>query len=62
VLLPAVLELLGERTWWLPRWLDGLLPHFDVEVPAMARAPELSAEPSTASDSEREQAPEPSVR
>ena len=22
VLLPAVLELLGPRTWWLPRWLD----------------------------------------
>ena len=31
VLLPAVLELLGERTWWLPRWLDARLPHINIE-------------------------------
>jgi RND superfamily putative drug exporter len=62
VLLPAVLELLGERTWWLPRWLDRLLPRFDVEVPSTAGAPELVAEPRLASGSEREGAPEPSVR
>jgi uncharacterized membrane protein YdfJ with MMPL/SSD domain len=30
VLLPAVLALLGERTWYLPRWL-GWLPHLEVE-------------------------------
>jgi RND superfamily putative drug exporter len=62
VLLPAVLELLGERTWWLPRWLDGLLPHFDVEVPAATGPRELPAEPRVASGSGREEAPEPSVR
>jgi RND superfamily putative drug exporter len=28
---PAVLQLLGERAWWLPRWLDRVLPHVDVE-------------------------------
>jgi RND superfamily putative drug exporter len=31
VLLPAVLELLGERTWWLPRWLDDRMPHINIE-------------------------------
>ncbi|PRY21339.1 MMPL family transporter [Pseudosporangium ferrugineum] len=31
MLVPAVLHLLGERAWWLPRWLDRLLPHVDVE-------------------------------
>jgi putative drug exporter of the RND superfamily len=31
VLLPAVLELLGERTWWLPPWLDQRLPHINIE-------------------------------
>jgi putative drug exporter of the RND superfamily len=31
VLLPAVLELLGEKTWWLPRWLDARLPHINIE-------------------------------
>jgi RND superfamily putative drug exporter len=44
MLLPAVLELLGPSTWWLPRWLDDLLPHINIEGSA-ARAlqePELS--------------------
>jgi RND superfamily putative drug exporter len=31
VLLPAVLELLGKTTWWLPRWLDARLPHINIE-------------------------------
>ena len=31
VLVPATMELLGERNWWLPKWLDRLLPHIDVE-------------------------------
>ena len=31
VLLPAVLELLGPRTWWLPQWLDDRLPHINIE-------------------------------
>ena len=31
VMLPAVLELLGSRTWGLPRWLDQRLPHFNIE-------------------------------
>lgn len=31
VLVPATMELLGEANWWLPRWLDRLLPKFKVE-------------------------------
>jgi RND superfamily putative drug exporter len=31
VLLPAVLEILGPRTWRLPRWLDERLPHINIE-------------------------------
>lgn len=30
-LVPAVLALLGRRAWWLPQWLDRLLPHADIE-------------------------------
>ena len=26
VLVPAVMELLGQANWWLPGWLDRLLP------------------------------------
>jgi RND superfamily putative drug exporter len=31
VLVPATMELLGDRNWWLPAWLDRLLPHVRVE-------------------------------
>jgi RND superfamily putative drug exporter len=31
VLVPATMELLGDRNWWLPRWLDRLLPRVDIE-------------------------------
>ncbi|GAA1933800.1 MMPL family transporter [Kitasatospora viridis] len=27
VLVPAIMELLGKANWWLPRWLDRILPH-----------------------------------
>ncbi|GIF25919.1 RND superfamily putative drug exporter [Actinoplanes tereljensis] len=30
-IVPAVLSLLGRAAWWLPRWLDRLLPNVDVE-------------------------------
>jgi putative drug exporter of the RND superfamily len=36
VLLPAVMLLMGHRTWWLPRRLDRLLPHISVEGPKPA--------------------------
>jgi RND superfamily putative drug exporter len=31
VLVPSTMELLGDRNWWIPRWLDRVLPHLDVE-------------------------------
>ena len=31
LLVPATMELLGDKNWWLPRWLDRILPHIDVE-------------------------------
>ncbi|MGZ4590526.1 MAG: MMPL family transporter, partial [Actinomycetes bacterium] len=31
VLVPATMELLGDRNWWLPRWLDRVLPDLHVE-------------------------------
>ena len=31
LLVPATMELLGDRNWWLPRWLERLLPKIDVE-------------------------------
>ena len=31
VLVPATMELLGDRNWWLPGWLDRLLPNIHLE-------------------------------
>ncbi|MGQ0432489.1 MAG: MMPL family transporter [Microthrixaceae bacterium] len=31
MLVPATMELLGDKNWWLPRWLERLLPNIDVE-------------------------------
>jgi RND superfamily putative drug exporter len=36
VLVPAVMQLLGERNWWLPRWLDRVLPRARIEGPEPA--------------------------
>ena len=31
VLVPATMELLGDANWWLPRWLDRILPRIHIE-------------------------------
>ena len=31
VLVPATMQLLGDRNWWLPAWLDKILPNIQVE-------------------------------
>ena len=31
LLVPATMELLGDKNWWLPRWLDRILPEVNIE-------------------------------
>ena len=31
LLVPAVMVLAGNANWWLPRWLDRLLPRINIE-------------------------------
>jgi len=33
VLVPAAMHLFGNANWWLPRWLDRILPHLAIEPP-----------------------------
>ncbi|MET9619888.1 MULTISPECIES: MMPL family transporter [unclassified Streptomyces] len=35
-IVPAVLALLSHKAWWLPKWLDRILPNVDVEGEALA--------------------------
>ncbi|GAB2843720.1 MMPL family transporter [Microbacterium insulae] len=36
-LVPAVMALLGDKAWWMPRRLERILPHFDIEGEAVER-------------------------
>jgi putative drug exporter of the RND superfamily len=38
-IVPAVMSLLGRSAWWLPRWLDRLLPRVDVEGSRLSEPP-----------------------
>ncbi|MBS1877872.1 MAG: MMPL family transporter [Actinobacteria bacterium] len=42
VLVPAVMQLLGHRNWWIPSWLERALPQIDVEPAAPQPAAEGS--------------------
>jgi RND superfamily putative drug exporter len=47
VLVPASMTLLGERNWWIPRWLERRLPAIDLEgsTPTAAPPPPAGARP-----------------
>ena len=34
LLVPATMELMGEWNWWLPRWLERMVPRISLEEPA----------------------------
>ena len=37
LLMPALMHLLGRSAWWIPRWLDRIMPNVDVEGAALER-------------------------
>ena len=55
VLVPATMELLGDRNWWLPKWLQRILPKVNIEGSADGRRPE----PIDLESGEDETEPEP---
>jgi RND superfamily putative drug exporter len=40
VLVPATMELLGARNWWMPKWLDRILPRLNVEGSSAVTPPD----------------------
>jgi putative drug exporter of the RND superfamily len=38
VLVPAVMQLLGDRNWWIPDWLEKILPRIEMEPAGVAPA------------------------
>lgn len=41
VLVPATMKLMGDRNWWMPGWLDRILPTVDIEGETGLPAPEF---------------------
>ncbi len=39
LLVPATMELLGSRNWWMPSWLDRIVPRLEIEGPSTSRGP-----------------------
>lgn len=37
IIMPAVISLAGDGAWWIPRWLDRILPNVDVEGAVLER-------------------------
>ena len=43
VLVPATMKLMGDANWWLPGWIDRLLPHVDIDAaPTSQPAPDAA--------------------
>jgi RND superfamily putative drug exporter len=45
MLVPAVMHLLGDKAWYMPRWLDRALPHLTIEPPEEPAAADEEEEP-----------------
>ncbi|HEX3981507.1 MAG TPA: MMPL family transporter [Acidimicrobiales bacterium] len=45
VLVPSIMELLGPANWWMPSWLDRIVPNLGVEVDASVPHPAPAAAP-----------------
>jgi RND superfamily putative drug exporter len=50
ILVPATMKLMGDANWWLPGWLDRLLPTIDIEGESGLPEPEM--EPAVDPDEE----------
>jgi putative drug exporter of the RND superfamily len=62
LLLPAVLHLVGERTWQIPAWLDRVLPRLNIEGTVLpADAPGGREQPSSTPPGDRARSPRPGV-
>jgi RND superfamily putative drug exporter len=64
VLVPAAMAVMGRANWWLPRWLDRVLPHLSLEGPSAphpAAAPAVPGQGRHAVPAPHDDAPVPSA-
>ena len=61
VLVPAAMSLLGHRAWWLPAWLDRMLPTIDLEGTGHHADPAVVSDTGAGGDPEVELDRDPSL-
>ncbi|MCZ7535073.1 MAG: MMPL family transporter [Acidimicrobiia bacterium] len=59
IIVPSVMTLFGDRAWWLPKWLDRIVPDLDVEGEHLIERLEADAEATTANESAHDRELEP---
>ena len=48
VLVPSMMQLAGRANWWIPKWLDRVLPNLTIDPPVEASAPVTAPMPAAA--------------
>ncbi len=47
-LIPALTTVIGRHAWWLPGWLDRILPNVELEGATLGREPDFDGAPAAA--------------
>ena len=56
ILVPSIMALLDARAWWMPRWLEPIVPHLQLEGSTAPAAPAPSGPAETTTTTETETA------
>jgi RND superfamily putative drug exporter len=56
ILVPSIVALLDARAWWMPRWLEPIVPHLQLEGSTAPAAPAPSGPAETTTTTETETA------
>jgi RND superfamily putative drug exporter len=59
MIVPAVLALFGDRAWWLPRWLDRIIPDLDVEGQHLIEALDHADDETDGAETDGDSEPQP---
>jgi RND superfamily putative drug exporter len=62
ILVPAIMSLLGARAWWLPRWLEPIVPNLQLESAVAVPEPRLAAPSEQIAAHEPPAKPEPAAK
>jgi RND superfamily putative drug exporter len=44
-LIPALMSVMDERAWWMPRWLERVVPNVDIEGTSLEQPAKATPRP-----------------